>query len=104
MKPAQTKQLSVFGSIESAADASEVAEIARHNEILRIGRGRRGARYWRDLTAQLLHQACRQLSEREVAFLANVQQSAHRGVVPTNEQVSWIRSIQERTAESNHGS
>lgn len=64
--------------------------------IGRRERRRRGPRFWRDLATDLLNQACHLLSEHDVAFLANVQQAAHRGIVPTAAQISWVRNIQER--------
>lgn len=62
-------------------------------------RRKRGPRFWRDLATDLLNQAYQLLSERDVSFLACVQQTAHRGIVPTAAQISWIRNIQKRVED-----
>lgn len=70
--------------------------------LTRSTRRRRGSRFWRDIVSELLASACPSLTERDVSFLATIQEEAHRGRTPTERQQEWIRSIAARIEESRH--
>jgi hypothetical protein len=64
---------------------------------------RMGPRYWREVVTGLLNQTGHALSERELSFLANIQQSCRRNVMPSREQQVWIRSIQGVVSGGSYG-
>lgn len=78
------------------------ADRTSKGNALKIRRRQRGARYWYDLVTVILNRHCSSLSVGDVAFLAKVQQSAHRSFVPSKAQQDIIRSIQARIAGGSH--
>lgn len=76
---------------------------ALHAIVYKTRPRRMGPRYWREVATDLLNQTGHVLSERELSFLANIQQSCRRNVMPSREQQVWIRSIQGVVSGGNDG-